>query len=476
MATINKYVTETINELDRHRSIKIKYKYTSDTINETDKSLYGKRQNKYIVDTINETDKSLYGKRQNKYIVDTIDIFASNSVIKSKAHLEIVNLSETTYFYRHKYKKINETLQNQEYIKSHIQHYLIYDRLTHKQITKISYIPIATLFDVLTPDVTPNVISVRHPEITGLKPIILDNLYTTHTTPTNTDIYLYEKNTLKTDKGSFEFRLGVITTEKRLEVTLASTYKEDLTIENVTSDDDLGIYAEFPNGTTIPENSGLPFIFKIKIDEGKEYVENKVYFHLNNGLIIEWKFCFIRALTNLYFLVPDKNTYKENYIFYSKTFVSLGGRKDVVAFMDTPKQSFSATYSYRPYNELEAMRNIALMNEYQNAYFPIWSELSNITKTQTKATYLIYVDKISSFIKPNSKIALINLKYPMKFNILNVKNISYKDNTVVSSNSVTYTTDYVVLPIVEVILTQNPSTQYYNIKDQKLSISVRTLE
>lgn len=384
----------------------------------------------------------------NKYISEVTDIFATNKAIKS--------ISEN--------------------VNPHIQHRVLYTALTETCLTNIDYNPTATFFDIPFQSLIPNEIPVKHPTISGVNPTIIENNSLTSSTPIKPDIYLYEKNVLKTDRGNFEFRLGIITTEKNLEVTLSSTYKEDLTIDSVTSDYNLGIYTKFPNGMTIPKQSGLTFNFKIKIDKGKKLVENKVYFHLSNGLIIEWKFCFIRELTNLYFLPPDKNTYKENYIFSSKTFVSLEGRKDVIPFMDTHKYSFSATYSYRPYNELEAMRNVALMNEYKNAYFPIWSELSHVIKNQPSPSPIIYVERISSFLQPNTKAALINLKAPMNFNIINIESVSQNDSVVASTNLVTYTTNYALIPVVEVVLTQDTSTQYYNVKDQKLSISVRTIE
>ena len=456
MATINKYTTETTNITDSPLTIYRKYKYTTETTN--------------------ITEKTLYGKRYNKYISETTDIFATNKAIKPETHLEVVDITEDIYFYKYKRIKTTENLQIDDKIKPHIQHYILYYTVTKPYLTNIDYNPTVTFFDIPFQSLIPNKTPVKHPTINGLKPIIIENNSLTEATPITSDIYLYEKNMIKTDKGNFEFRLGIITTEKKLQITISSTYNKDLTIDSITSDYNLGIYTEFPNGKTISTKSGLTFNFTIKIDEGKKFVENKVYFHLSNGLIINWKLCFVRALTNLYFLPPDKNTYKENYIFSSKTFVSLEGKKDVIAFMDTPKYSFSATYSYRPFNELEAIRNVALMNEYKNAYFPIWSELSKVTQNQTSPSFLIYVERINSFLQPNTKAAIVNLKAPMNFNIINIEKTDQNKGIIVSSNPITYTTDYALIPVVEVVLTQDTSTQYYNIKDQKLSISVRTLK
>jgi len=373
-------------------------------------------------------------------------------------------------------KYITETIQEQETTNGHINYLVIYNQMSQSFVADTSYTATASLLNSIYQNIEARVITERHPEVSAIKPILLDNNYKTDLSANRANTYLQQINTLKTNFGNFEFNLGVITSDKVLEVVITSSYNEDLKIENVTSDDNIGIYTNFLNGLTIPAKSSLTFVFNIRIDKGKDYINNKVYFHLSNGLIIDWKFCFIRALTNLYFLPPDKNTYKESYYFVSKTFVSLEGKKDVIPFMDTPKKSFSATYSYRPYNQLEAMRNIALMNEYKEAYFPIWSELTKVTKVQTTPSYIIYVERISDFIKVNSKVALINLASPMEFSILSINSIAQDKNAIIVSNSVKYDLNYIVVPIVEVVLNQNPSTQYYNVKEQKLSISVRTLK
>lgn len=371
----------------------------------------------------------------------------------------------------------SDSLNLQESIRGRVHNYLFIGKNTelHESCTKTDSC-LNFVDTTIVQDIVNNITPAYKPTVNGTKLAIIDDLYTTNSTPTKSNIDLERKNILRTNYGDFEFRLGVITSQKRLEVTLVSTYTTDLTIDNVTSDSNLGIYTEFPNGTTIHTNSGLQFLFKIVVDKGDKYIENMLYFHLSNGVIIPWKFCFIRALKNLYFLSPDKHSYKERYYFSSKNFLSLGGREDVIPFMDTPKQGFSATYSYRKYNEMEAMRNVALMNEYKSAYFPIWSEIASVTQAQTSASYLVYVSKISSFAKTGVKLALINKLDFTIFKIVVVSSVSTTDNIITLTDAVTYTQDYLVVPIVPVVLESNPSTQYYNVKDQKLSISVRTLE
>ena len=364
----------------------------------------------------------------------------------------------------------------------------INDKAKHKKIIILDFLsfldyrlisdfanPDYTFFDTLeTPDFSPNNFELAKPTVTAIIPDMFSNEIE-ETIPNDFELFLEKENTLTASIKKFELRLGTITSEKRIEVTISSTYNSDIDINNITYDYNIGVEVDTSNGTTIPSNSGLTFIFKIRIDKGEKFVENNVYFHLSNGLIIPFKLCFIRALKNTYFLPPDKNTYSENYSYFSKNFVSLAGREDVIPFISTPKKSFSATYSYRDYNKADAMYNIALSNEISNAYFPIWSEIMYVVNTETNPTYLVYVNEIKKFVEQGSQVLLINQDDYLDFVIVTVGDTNFDKNMLTLIEPVTYTDRYFLIPLAEVIPNSNPSKQYYNIKDNKLTINVRTL-
>ena len=364
----------------------------------------------------------------------------------------------------------------------------INDKSKHKKIIILDFLsfldyrlisdfakPDYTFFDTLeTPNFSPNNFELAKPTVTAIIPDMFSN-NTETTIPNDFELFLEKENTLTASIKKFELRLGTITSEKRIEVTISSTYNSDIDINNITYDYNIGVEVDTSNGTTIPSNSGLTFIFKIRIDKGEKFVENNVYFHLSNGLIIPFKLCFIRALKNTYFLPPDKNTYSENYSYFSKNFVSLAGREDVIPFISTPKKSFSATYSYRDYNKADAMYNIALSNEISNTYFPIWSEMMYVTNTATNPTYLVYVNEIRKYVEQGSQVLLINQDDYLDFLIVTVGGIDNTNNMITLIEPVTYTDRYFLVPLAEVIPNSNPSKQYYNIKDNKLTINVRTL-
>jgi len=365
---------------------------------------------------------------------------------------------------------INDKIKQKEIIILDFVAFLDYKLIS--DFSKPDYI----FFDTLeTPNFSPNDFELPKPTVTAIIPDMISS-NTETTVPDDFELFLEKKNTLTTNLNKFELRLGTITSEKRIEVTLSSTYNFDININNITYDYNIGVEVDINNGTTLPTNSALTFIFKLRTDKGKKIVEDNVYFHLSNGLIVPFKLCFIRALKNTYFLPPDKHTYSENYYYFSKNFVSLAGREDVVPFLDNPKKSFSATYSYRDPNKADAMYNIALSNEVSMAYFPIWSEVMYVTNTAVNPAYLIYVNEIRKYVEQNAPILLINQDNYFDFLVITVGGVDNKNNMITLIEPVTYTDRYFVVPLAQVVPNSNPSKQYYNIKDNKLTINVRTLK
>jgi len=179
---------------------------------------------------------------------------------------------------------------------------------------------------------------------------------------------------------------------------------------------------------------------------------------------------------NAYFIKPDKKTYKENYYFSSKSFVSLMGAEDIIPLMNTPKLSFSANFSYRNPDEMDILQNLILKNEQKPIYFPIWSELTQISNLDNNNSNIINVKQISSYFKVNTKILLQHKNCDRSSIVLTITDIDTDKKQITVDTAVHYTLDTYIVPLTEVTLSQNSSSNYFNKKDKTISLSVRTLK